>query len=151
MKGINVCNKKLWYMGRVYDLAVTPIPVVEKDIETRLLDYTNVPMSVRIRELSENELEVNLIRGVREEMKQDYILAQDAWLITGEGYHGFMPQYSLPSIGSIVPNAVIYDAMEDFVSTYKRNIVFYGSRRSRVKDVFIDSQPTSLCMTLKYG
>lgn len=151
MKSMNECKKKLWFMGRVYDLAATPIPVIEMNIEARLLDYTGVKMSVRIKELSENELEVNLVRNVREEMKLDYILAQDEWLITGEGYKGFTPRYCLPGIGCIVPNAIVYDYLDDFISIYKRNAVFYGRKRSRVKDVFIDCQPTSLYMILRYG
>lgn len=143
-------KKKLWYMGEVYDLANTSVSEIEMDIEKRLLDYTKLPLKVQIKEISTNELEVKLIRGLNEPIRQGSILEQDCWLITGEGYNDFVPIHTIGFYYAGL-NALYYRDMNDFVADYKRNALHYGGKRSRVKDVMIDEQPNSLLTVITYG
>lgn len=144
-------KRKLYFMGKVYDMTSTPIADIEKDIEARVQDYTKVFIPVKIKEVSDNEVEVMLYRGVNEEMKSDWILDQDKWLITGEGYNKFMPQYGGGGFYHAGLNAVYYSDKDDFIANYKRNAVYYGGKRSRVKDVIVDEQQNYLKLNVKYG
>ena len=144
-------KKKLWLTGRVYDFATIPIPVIEQDIEARLLDYTGVKMSVRIKNTADNEVEVMLYRGINEKMQTGWIIDQDKWLISGEGYKNFMPQYGGGGFYYAGLNAIYYSDMNDFIADYKRNAVYYGGKRSRVKDVVIDEQQNYLKLNVKFG
>lgn len=141
-------KKNIFLMGKVYPKN-TPMNEIKRDVEARLLDYTKVQIGVELNELSANELEIILHRGLQEKMEPGTIIEQDTWLLSGEGYNGFMPEYRLPMVGHIVPNAIYTVPTDDFIDNYKRNASFYGS--SRVKDVFIDEQPNYLRMVVKYG
>lgn len=140
-------KKNLYLMGKVYDMT-TPIADVERDINARLLDYTKLELTVHISERSKNELEITLFRHMDNVAEQGWIDERDTWLITGEGYNGFVPEYSLPHVGHIIPNGNYYEYVKDFIKFYKRNAVFYGG--SRVKDVAIESNSDYLRMIVKY-
>jgi hypothetical protein len=142
-------KKKMFYFGKVYDTKILSIEEIKYDIEARLFDYTKVQLDLEIKELSRNELEITLHRAVNEQISPDNMLDQDTWLISGEGYKGFMPKHGLPPRGHVILNACYYVFTEDFVKTYKQNAVHYGG--SRVKDVVIDEQPNYLRMVVKYG
>jgi len=144
-------KRKLFFMGKVYDMASTPIADIEKDIEARVQDYTKVFIPVKIKNVSDNEVEVMLYRGVNEEMQTGWILDQDKWLITGEGYNKFMPQYGGGGFYYAGLNANYYSDMNDFIADYKRNAVYYGGKRSRVKNAVIDEQQNFLKLNVKYG
>ena len=140
--------KKLFFFGKVYSKN-TPVIEIKRDIEARLFDYTKVKLNVELNELSEKELEIIMHRGLKEPMRPESILDQDTWLISGEGYNGFVPEYALPPRGHIIPNAIYSVATDDFIDCYKKNAVHYGG--SRVKNVVIDEQQNYLRMVVKYG
>jgi len=141
-------KKRLFLMGKAYDMQSTPIADVEIDINARLLDYMKAELYVSISERTKNELEITLYRHVDYVAKQGWIDERDTWLITGEGYKGFVPKYSLPHVGHIIPNGNYYEDVQDFIQSYKHNAVFYGG--SRVKDVAIESSSDYLRMIVKY-
>lgn len=144
-------KRKLYFMGKVYDMASTPIADIEKDIEAKVQDYTKVNIPVSINVVSDKEVEVTLHRGFNEQMKQGWIIDQDKWLISGEGYQDFMPQYGGGGMYYAGLNAVYYEDMDDFIADYKRNAIYYGGKRSRVKDASIDEQQNYLKLTVIYG
>ena len=139
--------KKFFFFGKVYPQN-TPIIEIKRDIEARLFDYTKVEVIVEINELSKKELEIILHRGLKETMRSESILDQDTWLISGEGYNGFVPEYALPPRGHVIPNAIYSVNTDDFIDCYKKNAVHYGG--SRVKAVLIDEQQNYLRMVVKY-
>lgn len=109
--------KKLFFFGKVYPQN-TPIIEIKRDIEARLFDYTKVEVIVEMNELSKKELEIILHRGLKETMRSESILDQDTWLISGEGYNGFVPEYALPPRGHVIPNAIYSVDTDDFIDCF---------------------------------
>jgi len=124
---------KIWFFGKAYDLDQMTVENVEKDIEERLKDYSNVEIGVSV-EVKPDGYDVMLHRGLNVEPKDGCILEADSFLISGEGYSGFMPEYQ--SVGSFAhwPLFTHYFDLPEFEKACKRNIQHYtGSKVKNVK------------------
>ena len=73
----------IWFFGKVYDDGIS-VADIEKDIEARLKEYTNVEIG---------GYEVALHRSLNVDPKEGCILEVDTFLISGVGYSRDMPEY----------------------------------------------------------
>ena len=122
-------------MGKVYDLATTTLDDIQKDIHDRILDYTNIDIPVSISILWPDKINITLTRNFGERFSNSSLMEQEMYIISGEGYKGYMPKYSLvPGIGiPYFPNIIYNYGIDEYVDCYKKNIVSEGA--SRVKDI----------------
>ena len=67
---------RIFVFGKVYDLDNQPIVDIEKDIETRVTDFTTVDIGVRIYQ-DAGEIEVIFYRGINFNTDDDVLLEQD--------------------------------------------------------------------------
>ncbi len=135
--------KKLFIMGKVYDIDDCPIEEIKTDIENRLFDFTKNKMPVSI-EVKDNYAQITIHRGINVELHDKMILEQDSWILTGEGYNGFSPVYSMPNF-SHYPDMVFYLELDKFTKVFKNNAEHYTG--SKLKKVSISELPTSLTIT----
>ena len=139
--------KRIWVFGKVYDLESLPIADIEKDIEKRIYEYIPYNIGVRITIQNKNEIEIVYHRGLNVEVGNDEIIEQDSWLISGEGYKGFVPAHSTTSGFGHTISAYYFIDKNDFYDAYKKNASFYGA--NRVKHVEIDNYPNMLVLKIK--
>ena len=126
----------IFIFGRVYDLDDLTIDQIEKEITERMIDHTrvkNIKVNINIR--SKNSVLVNIGRNLDLELDEDTILEQDTWLITGEGYEGFMPRYCMKPPFPHSPNINYFFDRDEFIRDYKKEAVYQGA--SRIKNARI--------------
>ncbi len=138
---------KIWFFGKAYDLNQMTVEDVEKDIEERLKDYSNVEIGVSV-EVKPDGYDVMLHRGLNVEPKNGCILEADSFLISGEGYSGFMPEYQ--SVGSFAhwPLFTHYFDLPEFEKACKRNIQHYTG--NKVKNVKITEYTNLLILHARF-
>ena len=138
---------RIFVFGKVYDLDNQPIVDIEKDIETRVLDFTKVDIAVKININSPKSYEIVFHRGINVSPGNgNTILEQDTWLISGEGYNGFTPVYRMAC--NHFPNMLYYIDLQAFCHNYKNNAEHYGA--DKVKKVRVEELPLSLTLELYY-
>ena len=74
----------IWFFGKVYDDSMS-VADIEKDIEARLRDYTNVEIGVCLK-VRDDGYEVALHRSLNVDPKDGCIMEVDTFLISGVGY-----------------------------------------------------------------
>lgn len=136
-------------MGKTYDLAKEDVKDVSKDVTERLSDYMGAAIPVDVVCPSEKEVNITIHRQYAEaemiKMESDCVFEQDMFMVTGEGYKGFVPEHHLTF--AHFPNMHIYEAIEDVTSVYKANARRYASR---VKDVEFETTETEIKVRLKF-
>ena len=138
---------RIWVFGKVYNMDSMPIADIEKDMEKRLNDYIPYNIGVKITLLYDNEIEIVYHRGLNVEVSNDEIIEQDSWLISGEGYKGFVPAYSTTSGFGHIISAYYYIDKTDFYDAYMKNAAYYGA--DKVKHVEIDEYPNMLVLKIQ--
>ncbi len=138
-------NKKIWIMGRTYDLNTMSVPEIEDDIKARLKDYSGVEVGLKIN-VKANSIETTFHRSLNVPVEPDTILEADTLLITGEGYQGLNLPYgtNVPHF----PNMIIHLDKKDFCKEYKKNAIHFGA--SRMKNVKVEEYVTSLCLIINF-
>lgn len=81
----------IWFFGKVYHDNMS-VADIEKDIEARLKEYTNVEIGVCLT-VRDDGYEVALHRSLNVDPKESCILEVDTFLISGVGYSRDMPEY----------------------------------------------------------
>lgn len=138
--------KKIWVFGKVYDLFSMPLQDIKKDIEARVKDFVNVDIPVTI-DVNNKYVGIAFHRGLNEKLCVGTYLEYDTWLLTGEGYNGFVPVYSFGSIAHF-PNMLYYIDENDFLKSYKKNFDYYCN--TKIKKVSVYEGATILSATIKY-
>ena len=120
----------IWFFGKTYDLDQMPVEEVENDIEERLKDYTKVDIGVSIMARADG-YDICLHRSLNVELHNGCILEADTFLISGEGYCGFMPEYmSIGSFSHFQCFTHFFD-LPEFENTCKRNLEYYTGHKVR--------------------
>ena len=140
-------GRMIWLMGKVYDLSETAVDEVEKDVEARLLSYTKCKMRVKIG-LSEGYSVVSINRNIDADLEPDMLMDVDTFILSGEGYQGFVPVYSMTAKIPIPANAECSICKADFEYVYKKNFTYYTGQK--IEKVYINEWPTMLTVRIKY-
>jgi hypothetical protein len=82
------------------------------------------------------------------EVKDGLILEPDTFIISGEGYSGFMPEYQ--SIGNFAhfPGFVHYLDLHEFEKACKRNVEYYTGQK--VKKATVTEWINMLVLDVKF-
>lgn len=136
---------KIWIFGKVYDLDATQKSDIEADIKARLHDYTGCDMGVEIDDTIAGQVNITIFRTVNKPIEQGYILMEEEWLLTGEGYNGMTLPY-----GNNIPYfpgfEYKFDA-KDFIGDYKKNAHHFGA--SKIKSVRVEEYSNRLTLRLR--
>lgn len=137
---------KVWFFGKVYNDSISAADI-EKDIDARLKEYTDTGIGVCLK-VTDNGYEVILHRTLNVEPKDGCILEADSFLISGEGYSGFMPEYQ--SIGNFAhfPGFVHYLDLPEFEKACKRNVEYYTGQK--VKKATVTEWINMLVLDVKF-
>lgn len=138
---------KIWFFGKVYDLDQMPEVDIEKDIDARLKEFTGQELGVSVNVVDDG-YEVIVHRSINVEVKDGSILEPDSFLISGEGYSGFMPEYQ--SIGNFAhfPGFLHYFDMPEFEKACKRNVEYYTGQK--VKKAMVTEWTNMLVLNVKF-
>ena len=138
---------KIWYFGKVYDLDQMKDVDIEKDIEARIEEFTGKVIGVSVKP-TDDGYEVIIHRSLNVEVKDGLILEPDTFIISGEGYSGFMPEYQ--SIGNFAhfPGFVHYLDLHEFEKACKRNVEYYTGQK--VKKATVTEWINMLVLDVKF-
>ena len=136
----------IWFFGKVYDDGIS-VADIEKDIEARLKEYTNVEIGVCLT-VDSNGYEVALHRSLNVEPKGGCILEVDTFLISGVGYSRDMPEYR--NIGDPEHQSLFthYFNLPEFEKACMRSIKQQTGQR--VKNVKVKEWTTMLLLEVKF-
>ncbi len=136
----------IWFFGKVYHDNMSTANI-EKDIEARLKEYTNVEIGVCLT-VSDNGYEVALHRSLNVEPKGGCILEVDTFLISGVGYSRDMPEYR--NIGDPEHQSLFthYFNLAEFEKACMRSIKQFTGQK--VKSVMVKEWTTMLLLEVKY-
>lgn len=101
---------------------------VEKDIEARLKEFTGLELGVSVKVVDDG-YEVIVHRSINVEVKDGSILEPDSFLISGEGYSGFMPEYQRIGNFAHFPGILYYFDLPEFEKDCKRNVEYYTGQK----------------------
>lgn len=123
--------RKFFIFGKVYDLDTQSIPEISGDITNRMRDFTGIDsISAYIELTSPSSVLIGIERNLdRSYIQEGSILEQDKWLITGEGYQKFKPQYCMAPPFPHFPNVNYCFDMNDFIKEYKKEAVYWGATK----------------------
>lgn len=143
-------KKKIFLSGTVYDLSCTAPHEIESDLNKRLFKQIGKALTTHVSIDDANKtFTVRIDRSFSHDFqfKDDSILQQDEWLITGE-CESFQPAYR--PLNPLLPlGAVVYDYKDDFIYNYKKNSAYYGAAK-RIKSVEVEETMTYLKFTLRF-
>ena len=143
-------KKKVFVMGKVYDLGTLGVNEVEKLVQSDLDKVFNAGgVRFRLKEVSGKTLELTFLRKYREgeidwlnyDLKLIYNI--DANIITGHSFNGFrIPNYS----GGVPFGYTFFMPKREFIGCYRNSAVMLGA--DQVKRVKITAQPEKIVMRL---
>lgn len=136
----------IWFFGKVYHDNMSTANI-EKDIEARLKEYTNVEIGVCLT-VSDNGYEVALHRSLNVEPKGGFILEVDTFLISRVGYSRDMPEYRNigdPEHQSLFTN---YFNLAEFEKACMRSIKQFTGQK--VKSVKVKEWVNLLVLDVKF-
>ena len=142
-------KKKIFVMGKVYDLAKQEISEIENEIQVDLDKFSAGGVKFLLREVSGKTLELTFFRKYREgeidwlnyDPKMIYNI--DANIITGHSFNGFrIPDYW----GGVPFGYTFFMSKREFIGCYKNSAVLLGA--DQVKRVKITAQPEKIVMRL---
>ena len=140
-------KKKIFIMGKVYDMNILTASEIEKDVQNRLRDFTRTDIEVHLI-VDDHSIIIEMMRYIDDSLlSEGRIIEQDSWLITGEGYKGFTPVNSAKTFPHY-PNINNYFDIDDVCSDYQKDALYYGA--SRIKGVTITETSVMLSLTLMY-
>ena len=143
-------KKKIFVMGKVYDLGTLGVNEVEKLVQANLDKVFNAGgVKFKLREVSEKTLELTFLRKYREgeidwlnyDPKTIYNI--DANIITGHSFNGFrIPNYW----GGVPFGYTFFMPKREFTRCYKNSAVMLGA--DQIERVKITAQPEKIVMRL---
>ena len=140
-------KKKIFIMGKVYDMNILTASEIEKDVQNRLRDFTRTDIEVHLI-ADDHSIIIEMLRRIDDSiLSKGRIIEQDSWLITGEGYKGFSPVNSAKTFPHY-PNVNNYFDIDEVCKDYKKDALYYGA--SRIKGVAITETSVMLSLTLMY-
>lgn len=136
----------IWFFGKVYHDNMSTANI-EKDIEARLKEYTNVEIGVCLT-VRDDGYEVALHRSLNVDPKESCILEVDTFLISGVGYSRDMPEYR--NIGDPEHQSLFthYFNLAEFEKACMRSIKQFTGQK--VKSVKVKEWTTMLLLEVKY-
>ena len=140
-------KKKIFIMGKVYDMNILTTREIEKDVQNRLQDFTRTDIEVHLI-VNDHSIIIEMLRYIDDSLlSEGRIIEQDSWLITGEGYKGFSPVNSAKTFPHY-PNINNYFDIDDVCNDYQKDALYYGA--SRIKGVTIMETSVMLSLMLMY-
>lgn len=143
--------KKIYFMGEIYDFAQQTPLAIAQNIEKRIKEFTGQDIPVVCKILSNKEIEVTINRrygqDARVEMSPGMIFQFDSFLISGEGYQGFVPEYNMHGHPNF-PNMHYYYGNDQFLDCYRKNAQHYGA--SRIAGAEIESTDNYLKLKIRF-
>ena len=145
-------KKKVFVMGKVYDLGTLGVNEVENAVQADLGKVFNAGgVRFLLREVSGKTLELTFLRKYREreidwlnyDPKMIYNI--DANIITGHSFNGFrIPDYR----GGVPYGYPFFIPKREFIGCYRNSVVMLGA--DQVKKVKITTQPEKIVMRLTF-
>ena len=145
-------KKKVFVMGKVYDLGTLGVNEVENAVQADLGKVFNAGgVRFLLREVSGKTLELTFLRKYREreidwlnyDPKMIYNI--DANIITGHSVNGFrIPDYW----GGVPYGYPFFIPKREFIGCYRNSVVMLGA--DQVKKVKITTQPEKIVMRLTF-
>ena len=143
-------KKKVFLVGKVYDLSITTANVIEADVQSRLDAYYGsgcIIFKINVWKQSK-EVTINFWRNYNEwyhpENKTN-IFCADMDLITGRGINGFQVPCMWPTAPFGYPFST---GIDEFITCYKESAKELGA--SRMKDIMIEHSEKNLNVRLFY-
>ena len=145
-------KKKIFVMGKVYDLGTLSVDMIENAVQADLDKVFNVGgVRFKLREVSGKTLELTFFRKYREKeidwLNYDpkLIYNIDANIITGHSFNGFrIPDYW----GGVPYGYPFFMPKREFIGCYKNSAVMLGA--DQVKRVKIIVEPEKVVMRLTF-
>ena len=145
-------KKKVFVMGKVYDLGTLGVNEVENAVQADLGKVFNAGgVRFLLREVSGKTLELTFLRKYREreidwlnyDPKMIYNI--DANIIIGHSFNGFrIPDYW----GGVPYGYPFFIPKREFIGCYRNSVVMLGA--DQVKKVKITTQPEKIVMRLTF-
>lgn len=145
-------KKKVFIMGKVYDLGTLGVNEVENAVQADLDKIFNAGgVNIKLREVSGKTLELTFLRKYRPgeidwlnyDPKQIYNI--DANIITGHSFNGFrIPDYW----GGVPYGYPFFMPKREFIGCYKNSAVMLGA--DQIEKVKITTQPEKIVMRLTF-
>ncbi|MBE6300204.1 MAG: hypothetical protein E7083_07770 [Bacteroidales bacterium] len=136
-------KKKIYLVGKVYDLFTTTANEIETDVQSMLdAHYGSNHVIFRINVWKkEKEVTINFYRSYNDWYKADSksIFCADMDLITGRGINGFQVPCMWPTAPFGYPFST---GIDDFITCYKNSAKELGA--SRMKDIVITHNKDNL-------
>ena len=142
-------KKKIFLVGKVYDLSIIPVQKIIDDVQSRLDAHYGkgcCVFSIYVWK-EEKEVTINFWRNYKDSYNTDdkSIFCADMDLITGRGIEGFAVPYMWPT----VPFGYLFNTgIDDFIPCYKKSAKKLGA--SRMKDIMITHDKDNLNVRLFY-
>ena len=143
-------KKKVFLVGKVYDLFITTANVIETDVQSRFdAHYGSGCIIFKINVWKQSkEVTINFWRNYNEwyhPENRTNIFCADMDLITGRGIEGF----AVPCMWPIAPFGYPFSTgIDEFITCYKESAKELGA--SRMKDIMITHDKDSLNVRLFY-
>ena len=143
-------KKKVFLVGKLYDLSITTANVIEHDVQNRLdAHYGSGCIIFKINVWKQSkEVTINFWRNYNDwyhpENKTN-IFCADMDLITGRGVNGFQVPCMWPTAPFGYPFST---GIDEFITCYKESAKELGA--SRMKDIMITHDKDSLNVRLFY-
>ena len=142
-------KKKIFLVGKVYDLSTIPVQKIIDDVQSRLDAHYGkgcCAFSINVWK-EEKEVTINFWRNYKGSYNTDdkSIFCADMDLITGRGIEGF----AVPCMWATVPYGYPFSTgIDDFIPCYKKSAKELGA--SRMKDIMITHDKDNLNVRLFY-
>ena len=142
-------KKKIFLVGKVYDLSTISVQKIIDDVQSRLDAHYGkgcCVFSINVWK-EEKEVTINFWRKYKDSYNTDdkSIFCVDMDLITGRGIEGFAVPYMWPT----VPFGYLFSTgIDDFITCYKKSAKKLGA--SRMKDIMITHDKDNLNVRLFY-
>ena len=142
-------KKKVFLVGKVYDLATISTQNIQTDVQSRLdAHYGSGCIIFKINVCKQSkEVTINFWRSYKDNYNTDdkLIFCADADLLTGRGIEGF----KVPDMWPIAPYGYAFSlGLDDFVTCYKNSAKVLGA--SRMKNIMITHSEDNLNVRLFY-
>ena len=142
-------KKKIFLVGKVYDLSTIPVQKIIDDVQSRLDAHYGkgcCVFSINVWK-EEKEVTINFWRNYKGSYNTDdkSIFCADRDLIPGRGIEGFAVPYMWPTVPFGYPFST---GIDDFIPCYKKSAKKLGA--SRMKDIMISHNKISLNVRLFY-
>ena len=142
-------KKKVFLVGKLYDLSITTANVIEHDVQNRLdAHYGSGCIIFKINVWKQSkEVTINFRRNYKDSYNTDSksIFCADMDLITGRGINGFQVPYMWPTVPFGYPFST---GIDEFITCYKESAKKLGA--SRMKDIMITHDKDNLNVRLFY-